>query len=51
MTRSSVPKHLFQHSRRIGEVFVMGEGEEEGVMKEEVWEGQSPIGCQVPQRQ
>lgn len=50
MTRSSVPKDLFQHSPRIGEVFVMGE-EEEGEMKEEVWEGQSPIGCQVPQRQ
>lgn len=29
MTRSDVPKDLFQHSPGIGEGFVMGEGEEQ----------------------
>lgn len=47
MTGNYVLKDLFQHSPRIGEGFVMGEGEERGGMEGscsngEVWERQSP---------
>lgn len=51
MTKNDVPKNLFQHSSGIGEGFVLGEGEKQGEMREEMWERQNPRGCQVPSGQ